>query len=65
MKITDFNIDIENDNVCLKGPFIFVDNNCDNTQYLTNYNLGNILSLIKNKITLEDWNNLVDQIKRM
>ena len=37
------------------------DNNFE--KYLTNFNLAYLLMTIKNNLSIEDWNNLIEQIK--
>jgi hypothetical protein len=57
MKLTEFSLQIDDtNNIVIIGPDNF-------EKYLTNFNLAYLLMTIKNNLSIEDWNNLIEQIK--
>ncbi|MBP5684141.1 MAG: hypothetical protein J6X02_02665 [Bacilli bacterium] len=65
MKLSDFTLIIENNNVLVKGPEGFANGIAENQQYLTNYNLAYLLMMIKSKVGTEKWKEIKEQIEEI
>ena len=63
MKLSDFNLMIENNNIIIKGPDGFADGIAENQQYLTNYNLAYLLMMIRSKVGNKKWKEIKEQIE--
>lgn len=65
MKLSNFELSIDDGNIIVRGPEGFADGISDNEQFLVNHNLAYLLLLIKKKVSSENWNEIVQQIKEM